>query len=126
MYEELSHLDATAQAELVRTGELTPTELVDAAITRVEKLNGELNAVIHPLFDRARARVAEGTPDSPFRGVPVVVKDLDGMLAGAPFHAGNRALRAAGYTGTSTSVLFERLERAGFVIIGKSNTPEFG
>ena len=53
---ELSRLDATAQAELVRRGDASPAELVDAAIARVEKLNGELNAVIHPLFDRARSR----------------------------------------------------------------------
>ena len=59
MATELSQLDATAQADLVRTGDASPVELVDAAITRVEKLNGELNAVIHPLFDRARAAAAD-------------------------------------------------------------------
>ena len=56
-------LDATAQAELVRTGQATPLELVDEAIARVEKLNGELNAVIHPLFDKARAQAQEPLPD---------------------------------------------------------------
>ena len=125
MATELSQLDATAQAELVRTGDASPIELVDAAITRVEKLNAELNAVIHPLFDRARAAAA-ATAGGPFRGVPIVVKDYDGMLAGAPYHAGNRALQAAGYVATDTSYLFEKLERAGFVIVGKTNTPEFG
>ena len=127
MATELSQLDATAQAELVRTGDASPIELVDAAITRVEKLNGELNAVIHPLFDRARAAAAASDlAGGPFRGVPIVVKDYDGMLAGAPYHAGNRALQAAGYVATETSYLFEKLERAGFVIVGKTNTPEFG
>ena len=58
MADDLAFLDATAQAELVRSGELTPIELVDAAITRVEKVNPELNAVIHPLFDKARAAAA--------------------------------------------------------------------
>ena len=52
---DLANLDATAQAELVRSGDAQPIELVDAAIERIEKLNGDLNAVIHPLFDRARA-----------------------------------------------------------------------
>ena len=127
MTTELSQLDATAQADLVRTGDASPVELVDAAITRVEKLNGELNAVIHPLFDRARAAAATSdVADGPFRGVPIVVKDYDGMLAGAPYHAGNRALQAAGYVATETSYLFQKLERAGFVIVGKTNTPEFG
>jgi amidase len=123
---DLSLLDATAQAELVRNGDASPAELVDAAIERIEKTDGELNAVIHPLFERGRARARAQSLSGPFRGVPIVVKDLDGMLAGAPFHAGNRALKAAGYVATTTSYLFEKLERAGFVIIGKTNTPEFG
>ncbi|MER3453013.1 MAG: 6-aminohexanoate hydrolase, partial [Acidimicrobiia bacterium] len=87
MTDETAFLDATAQAELVRRGEASPVELVEAAIARIEKLNGQLNAVIHPLFERARARAASPElPDGPFRGVPCVVKDLDGTLAGAPYH----------------------------------------
>jgi amidase len=123
---DLSLLDATAQAGLVKSGDASPAELVDAAIDRIEKLNGELNAVIHPLYDRARASVRSGLPDGPFTGVPIVVKDLDGTLAGAPYHAGNKALKAIGNTSTTTSALFAKLERAGFVIVGKANTPEFG
>jgi amidase len=119
-------LDATAQAALVQSGDASPAELVDAAIDRIEKLNGELNAVIHPLYDRARALVRKGLPDGPFTGVPIVVKDLDGMLAGAPYHAGNKALKAVNNTPTTTSALFSKLEGAGFVIVGKANTPEFG
>ena len=123
---ELSRLDATAQAELVRRGDASPAELVDAAIARVEKLNGELNAVIHPLFDRARSAANGALPDGPFRGVPIVVKDLDGTLAGAPYHAGNRALKAPATSRRARAYLFEKLEQAGFVIVGKTNTPEFG
>lgn len=121
-----SLLDATAQAELVRSGRASATELVDAAIDRIEKVNGELNAVIHPLYERARAAVTHGLPEGPFTGEPIVVKDFDGTLAGAPYHAGNKALKAAGNVATTTSSLFEKLERAGFVIVGKTNTPEFG
>jgi amidase len=121
-----SLLDATAQAALVRTGEASAADLVDTAIERIEKLNGELNAVIHPLYERARTHVQAGLPDGPFTGVPIVIKDLDGTLAGAPYHAGNKALKAAQYVPTTTSYLFEKLERAGFVIVGKTNTPEFG
>ena len=65
-----------AQAELVRSGEASPLELVDAAINRIEKVNGELNAVIHPLFDSARAEARRELPDGPFRGVPLLFKDL--------------------------------------------------
>ena len=75
---DLASLDATAQAELVRNGDAQPIELVDAAIARIESINDELNAVIHPLFDRARAAASGTLPDGPFRGVPIVVKDLDG------------------------------------------------
>jgi len=123
---DLSLLDATAQAELVRSGGASPADLVDAAIDRIEKLNGELNAVIHPLYDRARDAVRSGLPDGPFTGVPIVVKDLDGTLAGAPYHAGNKALKAARHVATTTCALFAKLERAGFVIVGKANTPEYG
>jgi amidase len=123
---DLSILDATAQADLVRRRGASPLELVDEAIERIEKLNGELNAVIHPLYERARAHARADIPDGPFRGVPIVIKDLDGMLAGAPYHAGNRLLKDMNYVAPTTSYLFEKLERAGFVIVGKTNTPEFG
>jgi amidase len=123
---DLASLDATAQAELVRTGEASPVELVDAAIMRIDKLNPELNAVIHPLFEQARSAAAGALADGPFRGVPAVVKDLDGMLAGAPYHAGNQLLKRLGNVATTTSYLFERLQRAGFLLVGKANTPELG
>ncbi len=124
--DDLATLDATAQADLVRNGDASPLELVDAAITRIEKLNPELNAVIHPLFERARTAARGQLPDGPFRGVPTLVKDLDGYLAGEPYHAGNKLLKELGYRADSTSFLFEKLEAAGFVITGKTNTPEFG
>jgi amidase len=123
---DLASLDATAQADLVRRGDVSPVELVDAAITRIEKLNPELNSVIHPLFERARAEATRTLPDGPFRGVPAVVKDLDGTLAGAPYHAGNQLLKQLGNVATTTSYLFERMQRAGFVFVGKTNTPELG
>jgi amidase len=126
MTDDLAFLDARAQAELVRRGDLAPLELVDAAITRVEKLNPELNAVIHPRFERARAEAAGELPDGPFRGVPVVIKDLDGSSAGDPLHNGNQALKAAGRVADHDTWIVTRLRAAGFVIIAKTNTPEFG
>jgi amidase len=122
---DLADLDATAQAELVRRGDVTPAELVDAAIARIEARNPALNAVIHPRFERARAE-AHLAPDGPFRGVPLVVKDLDGSLAGEPLHLGNRALRDLGHVADHDSFLFTKLRNAGFVIVGKTNTPELG
>ncbi|MFM7616882.1 MAG: amidase [Actinomycetes bacterium] len=122
----ITDLDATAQAELVRTGAASPSELVEAALARLDEVNPALNAVIHDLRDRARVEAAAGGADGPFRGVPFVVKDLDGTLGGAPFHQGNRLLKAIGHTAERDSTLIARLRGAGLVAIGKTNTPEFG
>src|SRR5918997_731620 len=117
------HLDATAQADLVRSGEVTPRELVEAAIERIEALNGDLNAVIHPLFEQA----LETEPaDGPFRGVPFVVKDLVCSVAGAPHHEGMKFLRDIGHRAEGDSWLAGRFRDAGFVFVGKTNTPQLG
>lgn len=124
MGDDTAWLDATDQAELVRTKEVSPSELVDAAIARVERLNPELNAVIHELFERARGEAAGVLPDGPFRGVPFLLKDLGAELAGTPLCEG---LTFAGdYRSTETQTLTQRYIDAGFVICGKTNTPELG
>jgi len=123
---EIAALDATAQAELVRRGAVSPRELVDAAIARIEKLNPRLNAVIIPLFDRARARASGTLPEGPFRGVPFLLKDLDVYSANEPFHGGTRFLKDAAWVADQDSYLVEKFRAAGFVIVGKTNTPEFG
>lgn len=119
-------LDATAQAALVRDGEVSPLELVDAAIARIERGNDALNAVIHERFERAREEARGSLPDGPFRGVPFLLKDLDGLSAGDPFHGGNRALAEAGYVAPSDSYLTTKFRDAGLVILGRTNTPELG
>ena len=75
-------LDATAQADLVRRGEASPAELVDAAIARIEALNPRLDAVLRTRFDQARAQAAGTLPDGPFRGVPILLKDIGCFVAG--------------------------------------------
>src|SRR5690606_3332263 len=124
-------LDATGWAERVRRREVTPLELVDAAIARIEKLNPQLNAVILPAFERARdaARELERAPDlanRPFAGVPFLMKDLGGNEAGAPYHMGVRALKEAGWVERESSHLAERVARAGLISLGRTNTPELG
>jgi amidase len=126
MTEELLDLDGVAQAELVRKGEVTPLELVEAAITRVEKLNGELNAVILERSERARAEAQGPLPDGPFRGVPMVFKDLGCQLEGEPYHEGMQFLKAADYRPDHTDNLARRFLDAGFVVVGRTNTPELG
>jgi hypothetical protein len=88
--DELTSMDATAMAELVRSGEASPLELVDAAIERIESVNDEINAVIHPLYEEAREAAAGDVPDGPFRGVPFLLKDLGARMRlgveGSKFH----------------------------------------
>src|SRR5262249_26076641 len=109
-------IDATQQARMVRDGKASPSELLEEAIGRLEQVNPQLNAVIHPLLDHAREAAAGELPDGPFRGVPLLVKDLSCYMKGVPVHEGMRALRDAGYVADHDMVLTERLRRAGFVI----------
>jgi len=126
MSEELARLDATAQADLVRRGEASPQELVDAAIERIEASNGELNAVIHKLYDEGRAAAAGDIPDGPFKGVPFLLKDLGAAFAGQPLHMGMQYLKDADFRSPVDTYLAERFRQAGFITIGKTNTPELG
>ncbi|MGH7818431.1 MAG: amidase [Candidatus Binatia bacterium] len=126
MRAELARLDATAQAELVRRGEVTPLELVDAAISRIEALDARLNAVILSLFEKARSAARGRLPDGPFRGVPFLLKDLDAHSAGDPHHCGMKRLRDVGWTERDDTWLVSKFRAAGVVILGKTNTPELG
>ena len=122
--DEIALLDATTQAELVRRGQVKPIELVDAAIARIERLNPTLNAVITPMFEQARAAACVPQPAGPFRGVPFLLKDLLTSYAGVRLSAGSTFLRD--FVPDHDSELVARLKRAGLVIVGKTNTPEFG
>ena len=127
MSDELAFLDATAQADLVRRGKASATELVDAAISRIERVNGELNAVIMPLFDKARALAASRElPDGPFRGVPFLVKDIFCHTAGDPYHGGMKLLRRLGWTEKADTHLGQKFRAAGLVFVGRTNVPELG
>ncbi|MBA3456749.1 MAG: amidase [Deltaproteobacteria bacterium] len=123
----VSDLDATACAELVRSGDTTPSELVDLAIARIENHNPELGAVIIPLFDQARAEAASSTlPDGPFRGVPILIKDICATVGGVLHTAGLLPLKQASHRYPHDSYLVGALRKAGFIIVGKTNTSELG
>ena len=124
MTDETAWLDATAQAELVRSGTATPGELVEAALARIETLNPQLNAVIYDRSEKSRAEAAGPLPDGPFRGVPMLLKDAVAHTAGDPYHCGMRALKEVGWVEREDTWLVERFRAAGFVIVGKTNTPE--
>ncbi len=120
---EYDDLDATALAALVAQGEVSPAELLDAALDRVDARDKAINAVVTRLDERARARV-DALPDGPLRGVPFLLKDLKIQLEGTVTTNGNRLNE--GRKATRSSVLAERYEAAGVQIIGKGNTSEFG
>ena len=120
-------LDATAQAELVASGKVTPLEMVNAAIERVERYDGALNALTYRWFEAARELASSNTlPDGPFRGVPYLLKDLYAAEAGKPLSNGSKAYKAADYVSSEDTTLVSRYKAAGLISIGRSNSPEFG
>ena len=121
---DVAFLDATAQAELVRSKQVKPSELLDGAIERIERLNPQLNAVIRPMYDEAQKTIAGGLPEGPFTGVPFLLKDLGAMYAGVPQSMSTKLLKNA--ISPIDSELTRRHKAAGLVICGKTNTPEFG
>lgn len=124
---QLNLMDATAQAELVRRREATPLELVDAAIQRIQNVNPQLNAVVWDRFEKARDEArSPHLPQGPFTGVPFLTKDLGCTTAGEPDSSGSRFLKENGYVASVTTELARRIKAAGFINLGRTNTPEFG
>jgi amidase len=119
-------LDATAQAELVRRGEASPKELVEAAIERIERVNPQLNAVVRDRFDAARSEASGALPEGPFTGVPLLLKDLGCHAAGEQTNYGTSFLRDASVCWPTDSYLARHFRAVGFVSLGRTNVPEFG
>ena len=123
-FKEYDDYDALGLAELVAGKEISPTELLDEAITRLEKVDGALNSVPLKHYDEARAAIEAGLPDGPFKGVPFLLKDLHLLMTGTVTSFGSGAFRDN--VADHDSTLTERYKQAGFVIFGKTNSPEFG
>ena len=122
-FAEYENYDALGLAELVASGDVTSTELVEEAISRIDSLNPALNAVIHRMDEYARERAARPRP-GPFAGVPFLLKDLLASLAGQPMNNGSRMY--LGYVPDHNSTLVDRFLDSGVVVVGKTNTPELG
>jgi amidase len=123
--------DALALADLIRRGDVRPSELAEEAIRRIERHNAVLNAVIRPAFEMGREAAArlDGSDSGAFRGVPFLLKDILGACAGLPVTSGSRMLRARmprDAAAPHDSVLVQRFRAAGLVILGRTNVPEFG
>ncbi len=116
--------DSLGLADLVRRRKVSPTELLDASIARVETMNPRFNFMAQEHYDYGRAAIKRGLPQGPFSGVPWLIKDLNTYIAGLPTDNGSRFYK--GYKPEVTSELVRRIERAGFVIFGKTTVPEMG
>jgi len=122
--EDYADYDGLGLADLVRRGETSPAELTEAAIQRIERHNGVLNAVVHKAYDEARKVAAGDLPDGPFKGVPFLIKDLGAQVKGWPRTSGSNFAQVA--ADEEDSELIRRYRAAGVVLLGKTNTPEFG
>ena len=121
----MTHLldaDALELARRLRAREVAAPELVDAAIAAIEQVNPQLNAVVHRMYESARAAAQGPLGDGPFAGVPMVVKDFDGFVKGEPFTASTRFLD--GFVPDHDAEAIARLRRAGLVFLAKTNLPE--
>ncbi len=123
-FSEYSAFDGLGLAALVNKGEVTPAELVEAAIERIERHNGTLNAVVYKAYDEARTTARSDLPAGPFRGVPFLIKDLEMAVAGWPDSHGSRFARDL--IDAADCGLVRRYRQSGVVFVGKTNTPEFG
>jgi amidase len=122
--DELAVLDATEQAALVRKKELKPIDLVEAAIQRIDSINPRLNAVVTPMYEQALAAAASPLPEGPFTGVPFLLKDLLASYAGVRWTSGSAFLKD--FVAPHDAEIVTRYKRAGLIVVGKTNTPEFG
>jgi amidase len=124
MNSDFQFLDATAVADLVRRGQVTPLEVLEQAIAAIEEHNPALNAVVTPMFEQARAAARAPLPEGPFRGVPFLIKDLIASVAGVRLSSGSALF--ADLVPDHDSALVRRYRAAGLVLVGKTNTAEFG
>jgi len=123
-FREYDCYDALGLAELVKSKRIKESELLDEALTRVQRVNDKINAVVHIGEEAARHQLANFDKQAPFAGVPFLAKDLGSVVKGMPITAGSIAYKDL--VAHADSLLFERIKKAGFIVFGKTNTPEFG
>lgn len=124
MVKEYDQYDGIELAGLVQRGEASPEELLEEAISRAERLNPKLNAIVTPLYSEARKQIQSGLPGGPFKGIPFLLKDIGAAMAGVPMRAGSKVYRD--YIPQKHDELVNRYQAAGLVIFGRTNMPEMG
>lgn len=124
MLKDYANYDALGLAQLIKNKDISPSELLQTAIAQTEQQNPSINAVITKLYEHGQQQIEQGLPEGPFSGVPFLLKDLLGSLAGTPLSNGSAAYK--GNISPSDSELVKRYKSSGVVIFGKTSTPEFG
>lgn len=124
MIEDYACHDAIGLADLIRRREFSAAELLETVLQRVAEVNPRLNAIVTPLYDQARMAVEAGLPDGPFAGVPYVFKELVASVAGVPTTSGSRLF--ANNMPAADSEIVSRCRKSGLIVIGKTNSSEFG
>ena len=123
-FSDYDKYDGLGLAELVRNKQVTPVELVEEAVARIDRYNPSLNAIVHKMYGQALETANSDLPEGPFQGVPFLLKDLMAFYKGEPLTNSSRFFRD--YVPDFDSELVSRYKDAGLIVIGKTNTPEFG
>lgn len=125
-FPEYESFDGLGLANLIQRGVLSPTEVLEAAIERIEIWNPKLNAVICKMYDQARESIENTLPSGPFYGVPILLKDALAEYTGTPISYGSRFAYENQCVSQNDSELVKRLKQTGVMMLGKTNMPEFG
>lgn len=123
-FTDYESFDGLGLAKLVKSGVVTQDELLNAAIERIEQRNPKLNAVIYKMYEQARSSLSHVNKEGMFQGVPFLLKDLLADYSGVPMQFGSRMM--SNYVSPCDSELVKHFKKAGLIIVGKTNTPEFG
>lgn len=124
MFKEYQKLDATALATLIQKKEISPLEVLEAAIQRIDEINPRINAVVSKMYDFAQAQITKLDLAAPLAGVPLLIKDLGLDIANTITSGGSRLTQ--NYRANADSYLITRYFNAGLISVGKTNVPEFG
>lgn len=124
MFKEYSQFDGIGLAELIQQKEVSPSEVVDAAIQQIEKYNPQVNAVVYKMYEQAKREAVKDLVSAPFAGVPFLIKDLGIDFAGTPTSSGSLLTKNA--MALEDSEIMQRYKQSGFITLGKTSTPEFG
>ncbi len=124
MFNEYPKYDAMGLTELIKKGDVAPSEVIEAAIHQIEKWNPKINAVVHKMYDFAREKSKQFQKTLPLAGVPFLVKDLGMDIAGFPTSGGSFFTKD--YVAQTDSEIYKRYRETGLIALGKTNVPEFG